>query len=243
LPSAAPLPLHSSSRRRTWERRVAVLAASVSLALHAALLLGIRYPIPTPEAPIDLPGLTPVLRAVAIKSEAVSLLPAPSVAATSNAILANGVATEREPLEERTESIPSADEAERQSTATTSSTTPPADRSSALFWRGYRDSRLSIAPLAPKPSDGQSSARIALDARFRAVRDSLEAEMRSLPNTLARGYYPGGTVKIMPEDGRIWELSQLLRQNQAFVRDSIGQERIRAIRERKNAERNGNQKP
>jgi hypothetical protein len=152
------------------------------------------------------------------------------------------MARELEPLEERVERIPSAGEVERQSTADAGSTTPAAGRSIPLFRRGFRDPRLSIAPLAT-PADEQSSARIALDARFRAVQDSLEADRRSLPSTLARGFYPGGTIRIMPEDGRTWETSELLRQNQAFVRDSIRKESARATRERKDAQRNGHQKP
>lgn len=123
--------------------------------------------------------------------------------------------------------------------------TPPASGVHPLFQSGFRDARLYVEPRAGSPSKPPPAhERLVADAHaaVEAARDSLAAEKRDFVYHVSRGYYPSGKI-IMPEDGPAWQLYELLQQKEAFTRDSTRQARIKAVRERKDAERKATRNP
>jgi hypothetical protein len=106
--------------------------------------------------------------------------------------------------------------------------------------RGTWDPRLLLGLRAPTrmPAPSSMHERLVADveAAIEASNDRTAAEKRDIIYHLLRGYHPDGRI-IMPTDGDVWQLSELLRQNQDLVRDSIQQSRVRATRERRETER------
>jgi hypothetical protein len=105
---------------------------------------------------------------------------------------------------------------------------------------GTWDPRLILGLQGPTrlPAPSSMHERLVADvvAAVEASNDRVAAVKRDIAHHLLRGYYPDGR-RIMPTDGHVWQLSELLRQNQVLVRDSLQQARVRATRERRDTDR------
>jgi hypothetical protein len=113
--------------------------------------------------------------------------------------------------------------------------------------RGAWDPRLAIRPpgsTAAPPAAASMHERLVVDAQaaIQASNERAAAEKRDITYHLSRGFFPDGR-RIMPTDGDIWQLSEILRQNEGLVRDSIRAARVRATRERIEGERRSRRSP
>ena len=157
---------------------------------------------------------------------------------------------------------------ESQSPAATTPSTPHAGSSpSSPFQTGFRDLRLytdtrSVSLAAPHPLHErlEADARAAIRAHQDSTAEQRSRALAARQTTIlgrrvtvlgdSTAYHRAGLRHdivgqkiIMPGDGREWEDAQLKKQEQDRDRDSILRERVRATRERRDAERGAGRHP
>lgn len=246
-------------------------AATVSLLAHSLLLLGlVRSYRPVQLSPprqeparqevvyLDLPALPPAPPVLRAPGGPASAGPTPEPTRGASALSRRTPeAAARSPSPARPDG-PGAASAEA---------APSPGAAGAPLRGGFRDSRLYVdARDLPQAAPRPAHERIGEDARaaLRAHQDSVAEERRRA--LAARQVVVGGrkvTVAgdstayhrnglnaaiagqrmILPGDGREWRDLQLKRQEQAQEHDRIFQERVRATRARKGAERGAAPRP
>lgn len=131
------------------------------------------------------------------------------------------------------------------------------------FWSGLRDARLYVEPRAePRPvherlqADAQAAIRADHDRTIEEKRQGLAARQITIVGRRitvlgdSTAFHRDGLRLdavgqriIMPGDGRVWEDAQMKRMEQDRARESVLRERVRATRERKDAERGAGRQP